>query len=36
VLEHMTDAVCSRKLYELIMREAGAAESVPLSKHRAE
>ena len=25
VLEHMTDAVCSRKLYEVILREAGRA-----------
>ena len=25
VLENMTDAVCSRKLYELIMQEAGKA-----------
>jgi hypothetical protein len=26
VLEHMTDAVCARKLYEVIMREAAATE----------
>jgi hypothetical protein len=26
VLENMTDAVCSRRLYEVIMREAGATE----------
>ena len=25
VLANMTDAICSRKLYELIMREAGKA-----------
>jgi hypothetical protein len=25
VLENMTDAVCSRKLYEVIMREAAGA-----------
>ena len=25
VLEHMTDAVCARKLYEMVMQEAGGA-----------
>jgi hypothetical protein len=34
VLENMTDAVCSRKLYEVIMREAGGASAAGRSAGR--